>query len=447
MFRKKHNERIFNNSISISGEIYLTLNGQDITKLTGSVKVIEGENVLFECTSSHPNTTFIWTKGGTASSFSHTYEIHQIQVQDEAEYKCQGTVLDDATGYAKLTEYKQVFVEVMYQPTYPSVEPYDTDDYYRALKGDYITLMCKSDGKPEPHYQWRYKSINGAVLTRNSTYHLTVDSYIIDYYCIVQNRMVPTVGEPKTNTLTRKLQIKVYVKAVIYKIEEGIYRNVNEDDPVAATCIAYGIPFPKIWWTKDGDDNFYLENDKLSQTGTSYNFTGKYYCNAENVVTATNQTPIRTHAKQEVHVTVHKKRTDITRTEQTTVNNCKNENIDTNGDQNNDSENTVLFILTGTGWLGFVMSGLFHIIMCTKNRNKDAEKCNIEKPLSAPSVYISDVRIQESTDSEAYDKITGDSFSDGSSASLNSNVTKISTVPSYASIQTISKNYIHAVNQ
>lgn len=421
------------------------MNGQDISKLSGSVKVIEGENVLFECTSSYPNTTFIWTKDVTTSSFSHTFEIHQIQVQDEAEYICQGTFLSETGSNTHI--FKGVFVEVMYKPSYPSVEPYETDDYYRALQGEYIILMCKSDAKPEPHYQWRYKSTDGAVLSRNSTYYMKVDSYIIDYYCIVQNRMVPTVGEPKTTILTRKLQIKVNVKAIIYKIEEGIYRNVNEGDPVTATCIAYGIPFPKIWWTKDGDDNFYLENDKLSQAATGYNFTGKYYCNAENTVTATNQAPIRTHAKQEVHVTVHKKSTDIKRMEDTTVNNCKNENIDSNGNQNNDSENTVLFILTGTGWLGFVLSGLFHIFICTKNRNKKAEKDFIDQQPSASSIYINDVRIQESTDSEAYGNIRGDSFSDGSSASLNSNVTQISSVPSYDSIQTISRNYIHAVNQ
>lgn len=198
----------------------------DISKLSEPVKVIEGDNVLLECIASDPNSTIFWTKDGADTSYSHSREIPQIQVADEGMYNCQAIRLDEESKTER-NENRQVFLEVLFPPSLPKIKPEFTKGPRSALHGEYINLVCFSEAKPAPNYQWRRDYLKGQLITRNATYNLKVDSYNIEYYCIVQNRMVPTYGKPRTTVQTGRLYIPVYIKAYILKIENGIYRYIN----------------------------------------------------------------------------------------------------------------------------------------------------------------------------------------------------------------------------
>ncbi|XP_045189311.2 peroxidasin homolog [Mercenaria mercenaria] len=420
-----------------SGVLHISFNGKDISDLQEGepIRVIEGHDLLFDCSSSYANSSFVWTKNDSLSSFNQRKNITQVQVTDGGIYNCQATSFDERNDY-EIVENKSISVKILYPPSYPMAGLVFIDRPYYALHGEIITLSCKSEANPEPNYQWRRGDVTGPLLSRNANYRLTVESYIVDYHCIVNNQMVPTVGEAITTSITNKLQIRVNVKAYILQTEDGIYRTVNEGDSITVKCNAYGKPPPKIWWTKAGDNNFYMESDHLTERSVRRHFAGDYFCNAENSVTASNRSRITTHSKQKVHITVNENNIGNDSSDA----NCLNQDSLETMVEEEDSKNVALFILAALGWLGFASSMLIHIIICTKNRNKRRDIANkarsistskSNETLSSTSSFHNSGISGSYSDLTKYDEMKPRSFSLVSSTnSESSNMTSLSTVSS-----------------
>ncbi|XP_060595127.1 interference hedgehog-like [Ruditapes philippinarum] len=425
-----------------SGVLHISFNGQDIDQLPDGdpIKIIEGHDLLFKCSSSYLNPSFVWTKDGGQSSFGSMKKVTQVQDIDNGIYTCNASSWDKTYQFQTF-EGKSVTVEILYPPSSPTVDPFlgNNFKYSNVLNGQFITLKCDSDAKPKPNFQWRKNSVTGPLITRESTYQLKVATYTIDYYCIVQNRMVPTLGEAITTQYTHKLQISPQIKAYIYRIENSNYRNVNEGDNIIVKCLAYGRPEPRVWWTKENDPDFYLENNQLYKESVSQKFSGTYYCNVENTVTAFNQSRITTTAKEAVYITVHE---NSQISEDSKIDNSipfRSNNSCTDMEVENTTRNTTLFILTAIGWFGFVLCIVFHIILCTRNRIKKQDSAMRsasfsasfnDEPLSASSTYTNNVRIPGSCSGSMYDQIKPRSLSVVSTTLSDSNQTVLTNVSS-----------------
>lgn len=430
--------------------MYVYYNGKDIGQLPEgeAIKIIVGHDLLLDCTSSHQNSSYVWTKDGAQSSFDSQKKVTDIQYIDKGLYNCKA-MSHDKTYNSEIIENKSVAVEILYPPSYPEVEPFkhSSSVFSSVLHGDVITLTCNSDANPKPNYEWRIMSETGPIISRDSTYQLTVESYTINYYCIVRNQMVPTIGTAITTSFMRNLKINPQAKAKIYKIEGGIYKNVDEGDSLTVICSTYGRPPPKVWWTKVDDNTFYHENNQLYEASVHQKFTGIYFCNAENTVTL-NESNIKTLVKEKVYITVHA----TNKIETTTKTNNRSIEICSDKGETNDSRNTALFILTGIGWFGLVLSVVFHILICTKNQSKKRETALrsasfsasfTNEPLSAASAYTNNVRIPDSYNgSTTYDEIKPRNLSIVSAAMSDSNETVLTSVSS-CPILSENNSYLH----
>ncbi|XP_045202040.2 neural cell adhesion molecule 1-like [Mercenaria mercenaria] len=438
-----------------SGEVSILLHGVDIDTLQNdnTVKIIEGQHLLFDCIHDIENVTVTWSRNNTVITRNTRLELGRIRIEDEGYYTC--TISSDENT---ILEYSTVFLKILYPPSYPILNAPKS-----FLFNEEVSLTYLFEAEPEPTYQWRRLAWDGLLLSRNRTYRMTVPSTGLRIYCNFQSLMTPTFGEPRSAFISEYVFINVHRKASITSIFPGRYVERNEGDYIVLRCHVDGNPAPNIWWSKTGDESFYWHGGKYSKYNIDTNSAGDYVCHVENTVIPANRTQQIIHKTEVFHVFVNRKAlndqkptlkctdcfeqcttvTDAdprfqsstststpsvvsspnTTTDSTSFKstNCSteqhlNNNIETGMEQHTAS--LALIVATTLGWLvSFIMIG-FNLYICKyKNKMKDdgemsdsshsAENQISNQISDVRSSYVTSVRFADNTytDLTTYDQI------------------------------------------
>uniref|UniRef100_A0A5F9CP32 Vascular cell adhesion protein 1 n=1 Tax=Oryctolagus cuniculus TaxID=9986 RepID=A0A5F9CP32_RABIT len=151
----------------------------------------------------------------------------------------------------------------------------------RLQEGGSVTMTCSSEGLPVPEIFWSKKQDNGNLqrLSGNATLTLIAmrmeDSGI--YVCEGVNQIGKSRKEVELIVQVAPRDIAVWVSPSSI-VEEG--RSVN------MTCSSYGLPAPKILWSrqlKNGDLQPLSENTTLALISTKLEDSGIYVCEGINL--------------------------------------------------------------------------------------------------------------------------------------------------------------------
>lgn len=281
------------------GDVNIYFYDKNVDTLPGNptVKIVESDNLLLNCTSFYgEKTSFTWTKDNIFLSSNPIIKIERINVIDAGQYMCEAIRVNSTTSKT-VSDKKFVDVDVLYAPSTISVEVPPS-----VLWPEEITLSANVRANPEPTYEWR-NARPITLLSRNKTYNFSpYESFYIQ--CIVQNRLIPTLGDSKIGIVSRTWHIKLHVKAVISSINHGHYSWVTQGQPLELTCIAGGYPEPTVWWTKTGDESFLSEGNRYLVPAANKSHAGKYICHAENNVRPANQSTLTIKVSEEVQVNI-----------------------------------------------------------------------------------------------------------------------------------------------
>ncbi|XP_067585037.1 hemicentin-1 isoform X1 [Pseudorca crassidens] len=167
--------------------------------------------------------------------------IVRAQVSDDAVYTC---VASNRAGVDNKHYSLQVFVP-------PKLDNGMGTEEITIVKGSSTSMPCFTDGTPTPRMSWlrdgqplgldAHLSISSQEMVLQLIKAETEDSG--RYTCIASNE----AGE-----ISKHFILKVLEPPHINGSEEPVEMSVIVNNPLELTCIASGIPAPKITWMKDG---------------------------------------------------------------------------------------------------------------------------------------------------------------------------------------------------
>eukprot|EP00118_Oscarella_pearsei_P016938 m.165733 g.165733 ORF g.165733 m.165733 type:complete len:5158 (+) comp38902_c0_seq1:154-15627(+) len=223
-----------------------------------------------------PPPTFEWFRLGTEVSLlddsnvleNGTLEIQAVRLADAGQYTCIAT-----NKGGSLT--RNVTLDVHYFASILSVPRNQS-----VLIGESLRLQCRADGNPYPNIQWKFKG--AAISSKDGELFLKSvhpeNSGV--YTCVAENRY---------NQVQTSVKIDVLVPPSI--VESVAKLTVDESSLARLTCVATGIPEPRIRWLKNGisivdlrEDRYeMLSNGTLLIHDSAVVDDAVYECEAENV--------------------------------------------------------------------------------------------------------------------------------------------------------------------
>ncbi|XP_006907796.1 hemicentin-1 isoform X1 [Pteropus alecto] len=275
-------DRIFNLNVYVPPAI--RGNKEEAEKLTALVDT----SINIECRATGtPLPQINWLKNGLPLPLSshvrlmsggQVIRIVRAQVSDVAVYTC---VASSRAGVDNKHYSLQVLVP-------PNLDNAMGTEEITIVKGSSTSMTCLTDGTPPPRMSWLR---DGRPLGLDA--HLTVSTQgmvlqLIEaetedsgrYTCIASNE----AGE-----VSKHFILKVLEPPHINASEEPIEISVIVNNPLELTCIASGIPPPKITWMKDGrplpqtDQVQTLGGGEVLRISSSQvEDTGRYTCLASN---------------------------------------------------------------------------------------------------------------------------------------------------------------------
>uniref|UniRef100_H0WC62 Hemicentin-1 n=1 Tax=Cavia porcellus TaxID=10141 RepID=H0WC62_CAVPO len=268
-------------------EFFLTVNvPPNIKGGPQSLVILLNKSIILECLAEGvPTPKITWRKDGAILTGNHArhsilengfLHIQSVHVTDTGRYLCMAA---NVAG----TDRRRIDLQVHVPP---SIAPGPTN--ITITVNVQTTLTCEASGVPKPSISWRK---NGHLLNvdqnQNSYRLLSSGSLVIispsvddtaTYECTVTN----DAGEDK-----RTVDLTVQVPPTI--ADEPTDLLVTKQAPAVITCVASGVPFPSIHWTKNGirllprgDGYRILSSGTIEIFATQLNHAGQYTCVVRN---------------------------------------------------------------------------------------------------------------------------------------------------------------------
>ncbi|XP_059495014.1 neural cell adhesion molecule 1 isoform X5 [Stegostoma tigrinum] len=181
-------------------------------------------------------------------------QIRHIKKTDEGTYRCEGIIA--ARGEIKFKDIR-VIVNVP-----PSIQPRDMVVNATAHSGQPVSLVCDSDGFPQPEVTWMRDDVvieadGDKYIMNEDGSELTINKISKrddgDYICIAQN---------KAGDAELEITLQVFVKPEITYVENKTA--VELEEQITLTCEAKGDPTPTIVWMKGA--HTYKDGEQASWT-------------------------------------------------------------------------------------------------------------------------------------------------------------------------------------
>ncbi|XP_048471366.1 neural cell adhesion molecule 1a isoform X6 [Rhincodon typus] len=215
-------------------------------------------------------------------------QIRHIKKTDEGTYRCEGIIA--ARGEIKFKDIR-VIVNVP-----PSIHPRDMVVNATAHSGQPVTLVCDSDGFPQPEVTWMRDDVvieadGDKYIMNEDGSELTINKISKrddgDYICIAQN---------KAGDAELEITLQVFVKPEITYVENKTA--VELEEQITLTCEAKGDPTPTIVWMKgahtykDGEQTVdgrievqsHARVSSLTLKDIQHTDSGEYICKAKNSI-------------------------------------------------------------------------------------------------------------------------------------------------------------------
>ncbi|XP_077758048.1 hemicentin-1 isoform X2 [Canis aureus] len=238
-------DRIFNLNVYVPPAI--RGNKKEAEKLMALVDT----SINIECRATGtPPPQINWLKNGLPLPLSshirllsggQVIRIVRAQVSDVAMYTC---VASNRAGVDNKHYSLQVFVP-------PNLDNSMGTEEITVVKGSSTSMRCFTDGTPTPRMSWLK---DGQPLGLNTRLTISTQGMVLQllnaetedsgrYICIASNE----AGE-----VNKHFILKVLEPPHINGSEEPVEISVIVNNPLELTCLASGIPTPKITWMKDG---------------------------------------------------------------------------------------------------------------------------------------------------------------------------------------------------
>nr|XP_055175129.1 hemicentin-1 isoform X2 [Nyctereutes procyonoides] len=238
-------DRIFNLNVYVPPAI--RGNKKEAEKLMALVDT----SINIECRATGtPPPQINWLKNGLPLPLSshirllsggQVIRIVRAQVSDVAMYTC---VASNRAGVDNKHYSLQVFVP-------PNLDNSMGTEEITIVKGSSTSMRCFTDGTPTPRMSWLK---DGQPLGLNTRLAISTQGMVLQllnvetedsgrYICIASNE----AGE-----VSKHFILKVLEPPHINGSEEPVEISVIVNNPLELTCLASGIPTPKITWMKDG---------------------------------------------------------------------------------------------------------------------------------------------------------------------------------------------------
>ncbi|XP_059495023.1 neural cell adhesion molecule 1 isoform X14 [Stegostoma tigrinum] len=215
-------------------------------------------------------------------------QIRHIKKTDEGTYRCEGIIA--ARGEIKFKDIR-VIVNVP-----PSIQPRDMVVNATAHSGQPVSLVCDSDGFPQPEVTWMRDDVvieadGDKYIMNEDGSELTINKISKrddgDYICIAQN---------KAGDAELEITLQVFVKPEITYVENKTA--VELEEQITLTCEAKGDPTPTIVWMKgahtykDGEQTMdgrievqsHARVSSLTLKDIQHTDSGQYICKAQNSI-------------------------------------------------------------------------------------------------------------------------------------------------------------------
>ncbi|KAI4578501.1 hypothetical protein MJG53_011356 [Ovis ammon polii x Ovis aries] len=166
----------------------------------------------------------------------------------------------------------------------PNVADAEIPSEVSVLLGENVELVCNANGIPTPLIQW-LKDGKPIVNSETERIRVTADGSTLNIYGALPSDMgkYTCVATNPAGEEDRIFNLNVYEPPHINGSEEPIEMSVIVNNPLELTCMASGIPAPKITWMKDGRplpqmDQMQTLGEVLRISSTQVEDTGRYTC-------------------------------------------------------------------------------------------------------------------------------------------------------------------------
>ncbi|WAR31056.1 MDGA2-like protein [Mya arenaria] len=353
--------------ITITGEVQIHLNGNDVKKVPGDnvIKVVEHDSALLKCsTSSTASITWTITKPliGSTTIHNDTILIPVLQPEDSGDYTCK--VVSDII-YGNTMEVNNITLEVVYMKS-PAIS-----GHLAMFEDETVELSCAVDANPTPQYEWRNE--NELTISRGQTLNITLDKsriqpynkiFQIKFKCVTIRMLTPSFGSGRRAEGSAQINVTVYMSVKMQGFENGgNYFNVAQGDTVDKVCLALAYPEPQFWWTKSSNTTSKVvigSGQRLVIKHVTLTANGVYTCHASNTVPLKSGKLLTTSDSTDLQVIVFTSQTD--RQEAATPN-CKcSSEVLSSGKSN-------LIIPLSIGWSFWIIT-LVIIVVCLRLTRK-----------------------------------------------------------------------------
>ncbi|XP_016146102.1 hemicentin-1-like [Sinocyclocheilus grahami] len=265
-----------------------------------SVSVHINRPVVLECVvNGVPAPRITWRKHGSILAgnnsryrFGEDGSLHILsaQVTDTGRYLCMAS---NQAG----TERKRVDLQV-YVP--PSITEGPTN--ITVTVNVQTTLSCEATGIPKPSVRWA-KNTQALNTDQNQNMYrlLSSGSLVVIAPTVEDTALYECVVSNEAGQESRAIQLTVHVPPSI--ADEATELVVSRLAPVVIGCTASGVPYPVLYWSKDGlrlakDGKGYtiLPSGPLEITAADLSHSGRYSCVAKNAAGTTHR-----HVQLTVH--------------------------------------------------------------------------------------------------------------------------------------------------
>ncbi|XP_072022565.1 uncharacterized protein [Amphiura filiformis] len=218
---------------------------------TCPVEIREGISVDLTCSSSssNPQTTLIWSKGGTpvpntpspvyedgeygGTTTTLTYSGQFTRGDTGTDMMCCGTI-----PTMSCNQCDSCLLNVLYPPESVTITK-STDD--PVVENSYVYMVCSAAGNPQPNiFAWEQDN----KITDHTTNTVVYDNVSRDnagyYTCIANNGLSPDGRSEDTPLVIH------YAAQISNKDENQV--GVEEGDDVSLVCIADALPAPAFTW-------------------------------------------------------------------------------------------------------------------------------------------------------------------------------------------------------
>ncbi|KAI4563342.1 hypothetical protein MJT46_010951, partial [Ovis ammon polii x Ovis aries] len=168
----------------------------------------------------------------------------------------------------------------------PNVADAEIPSEVSVLLGENVELVCNANGIPTPLIQW-LKDGKPIVNSETERIRVTADGSTLNIYGALPSDKgkYTCVATNPAGEEDRIFNLNVYEPPHINGSEEPIEMSVIVNNPLELTCMASGIPAPKITWMKDGRPLPQMDQmqtlgggEVLRLSSTQVEDTGRYTC-------------------------------------------------------------------------------------------------------------------------------------------------------------------------